>query len=268
MSFFFCLLITSKDNKDAEGGCEFSLHNLGPAGSDTEEQDDDDLKEKSGGDKPWEKRYENLWVELEKKEVKSSFKSVAGELKEKFGEMLNSGSLSEKASPASSSADDDSSEEVDEEVIVGPAARATSTVLLTRQEGSALGPPDHSMCEERWQDCDQAVRDHKSALLTADVPGASSSQLSAAQEREEHLNQKDETKTQLHEAGRSISPSGSEPPHHLDVSNREGHDEEDVAKFTSEVGILGTVLRAKAKRPPMIAASFTDASELHHSLFS
>ncbi|XP_038126807.1 uncharacterized protein LOC119773752 [Cyprinodon tularosa] len=224
-----------KDNKGAEGGCDFSLQNLGPAGSDTEEQDDDGLKEKSGGDKPWEKRYENLWVELEKKEVKSSFKSVAGELKEKFGEMLNSGSLSEKASPASSSADDDSSEEVDEEVTVGPAARATSTVLLTRQEGSALGPPDHSMCEERWQDCDQAVRDHKSALITADVPGASSSQLSAAQEREEHLNQRDKTKTQLHEAGRSISPSGSEPPLHLDVSNREGHDEEDVAKFTSEI---------------------------------
>nr|XP_023686910.1 ankyrin repeat domain-containing protein 26-like isoform X2 [Paramormyrops kingsleyae] len=38
-------------------------------------------------DTSWEKRYEKIWVETEKREVKSHYRSVTAELKEKFGEL-------------------------------------------------------------------------------------------------------------------------------------------------------------------------------------
>ncbi|XP_078530449.1 ankyrin repeat domain-containing protein 26 isoform X1 [Lissotriton helveticus] len=44
----------------------------------------------SDSDSPWEERYEKLWVDQEKKEVKSHFKTVAAELKQKFGEIIDS----------------------------------------------------------------------------------------------------------------------------------------------------------------------------------
>ncbi|XP_063302186.1 ankyrin repeat domain-containing protein 26 [Pelobates fuscus] len=41
----------------------------------------------SDSEPPWEERYEKLWVDREKKEVKTHFKEVAAELKHKFGEI-------------------------------------------------------------------------------------------------------------------------------------------------------------------------------------
>ncbi|CAH2278111.1 ankyrin repeat domain-containing 26-like isoform X4 [Pelobates cultripes] len=41
----------------------------------------------SDSEQPWEERYEKLWVDREKKEVKTHFKEVAAELKHKFGEI-------------------------------------------------------------------------------------------------------------------------------------------------------------------------------------
>ncbi|XP_073507998.1 ankyrin repeat domain-containing protein 26 isoform X3 [Phyllobates terribilis] len=40
-------------------------------------------------DPTWEEKYENLWVDQEKKDVKSHFKDITAELKQKFGEMCN-----------------------------------------------------------------------------------------------------------------------------------------------------------------------------------
>ncbi|XP_047246164.1 ankyrin repeat domain-containing protein 26 isoform X2 [Girardinichthys multiradiatus] len=274
-----------KENDDAVDGCELTLHNLGHAGSDTEEKDDDHLEERVGGDTPWEQRYEKLWVEVEKKEVKSTFKSVAGELKERFGELFKSRRLAENptedATPTSSSADEDSSDEEEGEVIARPAARARSTVLLTipeqresGQEESVAESPDNSLCEERFLDCDQAVR-HKSALLTADVADTASSQLTAEQRESEddadhHTKpfSKDNSMTmfaadstaRLHEAGRSAEGSGdavedslvselASRNRRLDVSNGEGHEEEDMTKFNPEISSKTAAAAMEEQKP-------------------
>ncbi|KAM4037780.1 ankyrin repeat domain-containing protein 26 isoform 2-T2 [Anomaloglossus baeobatrachus] len=43
----------------------------------------------SESDLPWEEKYEKLWVDKEKKDVKSHFKDITAELKQKFGEMYH-----------------------------------------------------------------------------------------------------------------------------------------------------------------------------------
>ncbi|XP_023202649.1 ankyrin repeat domain-containing protein 26-like isoform X1 [Xiphophorus maculatus] len=252
-----------REKVDAVDGCEFSLNNLGHAGSDTEE--------KVGGDTPWEKRYEKLWVEVEKREVKSTFKSVTGELKERFGELFKSRhpakNPTEDASSASSSAGEDSSDE-EEEDIVRPTARARSTVLLTipeqresGQEDSMAESPGSSLCEETLPNCDQDVNDsfirHKSALLTVDVEANASSQLTAAQEESEDDTDRyskpasedngvallaTDSAGRLHEAGWSNAGSEeiltSEPAlqhRRPDVSNGEGPEEEDMMRFYPEM---------------------------------
>ncbi|XP_077121107.1 ankyrin repeat domain-containing protein 26 isoform X2 [Ranitomeya variabilis] len=49
----------------------------------------DNKDSSSESDLPWEEKYEKLWVDKEKKDVKSHFKDITAELKEKFGEMCN-----------------------------------------------------------------------------------------------------------------------------------------------------------------------------------
>ncbi|KAM4733881.1 ankyrin repeat domain-containing protein 26 isoform 3-T4 [Anableps anableps] len=254
-----------KEKDDAVDGGEFNLHNLGHGGSDTEE--------KIGGDTPWEKHYEKLWVEVEKREVKSTFKSVAGELKERFGELSKSRrpakNAMEDTSPASSSASEDSSDE-EEDVIVRPAARARSTVLLTipeqRESGleeSVAESPGSSLREEGLLDCDQVVSGgfirHKSTPLTAEVEGAASSQLTTAQkESEDDRDQcikptsKDnvvfatDSAARLREADwRNVGSEESlmsEPTsrnRRPDVSNKR-HKEQDMTKFNPEISCKTT----------------------------
>ena len=40
--------------------------------------------------KPWEERYERMWVEKEKRELKTNFKNITAELKQLFGEINES----------------------------------------------------------------------------------------------------------------------------------------------------------------------------------
>ncbi|XP_035280259.1 ankyrin repeat domain-containing protein 26 isoform X2 [Anguilla anguilla] len=121
------------------------------------------------GDKasePWEKRYEKIWVEIEKREVKSQFKSVAAELKEKFGETqkdageptLNAGSGEDEDEHGEGDAPFRTAEEEssEEEEIIRPAARAKSLVLLPipeqRESGledSATEPAESPQSERR-----------------------------------------------------------------------------------------------------------------------
>ncbi|MEE6480994.1 hypothetical protein FKM82_012723 [Ascaphus truei] len=44
----------------------------------------------SDSELPWEERYENMWVDKEKKDVKTNFKDITAELKQKFGEISES----------------------------------------------------------------------------------------------------------------------------------------------------------------------------------
>ncbi|KAK2842567.1 hypothetical protein Q5P01_012767 [Channa striata] len=166
---------TETDNQqqkkyDAVETCELDkLCSSGDVGSGSGEQDQDVGDQCSreeggeGGDNAtWEKHYEKLWVDVEKREVKSTFKNVACELKEKFGELFKSGlpakdvTEDEQATAESTSAEEDSSDEEEGEIIVRPAARARSAVLLTIPEQRESGLEDsesteNSVCEDRIQ---------------------------------------------------------------------------------------------------------------------
>lgn len=102
---------------------------------------------------PWEKRYEKLWVEVEKRHVKSNYKNVACELKEKFGELLRSAPPAEEEEQEQDEPGEDSSDEEEGEVIVRPTARARSSILLTipEQMESGLEDSDRSTCEDGRQ---------------------------------------------------------------------------------------------------------------------
>nr|XP_040018043.1 ankyrin repeat domain-containing protein 26 isoform X9 [Gasterosteus aculeatus aculeatus] len=154
-----------KEIDDAIDTCELDLNGpcgSGPVSSGGRERDahfraqrNPEERNKAGDIVPWENRYEKLWVEVEKREVKSTFKHVAGELKEKFGELLKSrssaGDVAEDEPAESTPAEEESSGDEDEgEVIVRPMARARSTVLLPIAEQRESGPEstDDSVCED------------------------------------------------------------------------------------------------------------------------
>ncbi|XP_050929149.1 ankyrin repeat domain-containing protein 26 isoform X2 [Lates calcarifer] len=187
-----------KEKDNAGDNCELDLKNPWASGhhmgSDRGEMDNDfrdqctpEERSEAGDDVPWEKRYEKLWVEVEKREVKSTFKNVAGELKEKFGELLKStcpteNVAEEEQATAESTSAEESSEEEEGEIIVRPTARARSTVLLTIPEQRESGledsdlceSTDNSLCEKRMQVCQPLVSDNSqpqeaSDLLTDDV---------------------------------------------------------------------------------------------------
>ncbi|XP_078113573.1 ankyrin repeat domain-containing protein 26 isoform X2 [Sander vitreus] len=189
---------------EAVDTCQLDLNPCpsGHGGSDGGEKDSDFEDERSpaergkAGNVPWENRYEKLWVEVEKREVKSTFKNVAGELKEKFGELLKSRSSTEEeqATAEFTSAEEESSDEDEEgEVIVRPMARARSTVLLTipeqRESGledSVTESTDNSLCENTMPVCEplasESVMFPEPDLLTDDVLEESlSPQLATAQ---------------------------------------------------------------------------------------
>lgn len=167
--FFFRPSMISKEKVGEGDTCEVDINNPGPSGiegsgrreTDTDFKDQHSPEDGRGaGDVPWEKRYEKLWVEVEKREVKSTFKNVACELKEKFGELLKSKCpAEEEATAESTSTEESSDDEEDEEegpIILRPAARARGTVLLTipeqRESGledSVTESADNSLSEDR-----------------------------------------------------------------------------------------------------------------------
>lgn len=178
--------------------------------------------EESGGadDAPWEKRYEKLWVEVEKKDAKSTFKSVAGELKAKFGEVFKSRFPADDVADeqaGSSSAEEDSSDEEDGEIIVRPTARARSAVLLTIPEQRESGPEDSapeshgsSSCGDRMQDCGQPACDsticQEPEQLASNALESPSPHLSAAQ-----------TESSINHSTKAVSNG---PPSPLRVTDR------------------------------------------------
>ncbi|XP_058500757.1 ankyrin repeat domain-containing protein 26 isoform X4 [Solea solea] len=160
----------NKKKDDAGDTCEVDLNDPQPSGlvgTDRGEQGRDqhssEEQGKNNDDIPWEKRYEKLWVEVEKQEVKSTFKNVAGELKEKFGELLKSRCSAEdvaedKQATAESTSSEDTSSDEEGDIIVRPTARARSTVLLTipeqRESGledSLTESADNSVCDDKMQ---------------------------------------------------------------------------------------------------------------------
>ncbi|XP_039617341.1 ankyrin repeat domain-containing protein 26 isoform X2 [Polypterus senegalus] len=67
--------LTPNEEEDEEGGSYIQVTN------------NRDLPNENDLDIFWEERYEKIWVEKEKREVKSQYRNVTAELKEKFGEI-------------------------------------------------------------------------------------------------------------------------------------------------------------------------------------
>ncbi|KAM6421413.1 uncharacterized protein O9250_004125 [Rhynochetos jubatus] len=81
--------------------------------------------------KPWEERYERMWVENEKRELKTNFKSITAELKQLFGEINETGktiSLVEEVS------EDGFREELESSHVVSSRATESSTKLESTGE--------------------------------------------------------------------------------------------------------------------------------------
>ncbi|AWP08092.1 putative ankyrin repeat domain-containing protein 26 isoform 5 [Scophthalmus maximus] len=200
-----------KENDDAGYTCELDLNSRwqsGRVGSDRGENCTDlrdrrspEERGEEGNGVPWEKRYEKLWVEVEKREVKSTFKNVAGELKEKFGELLESRCPAEdvageeQATADSTSEEEASSDEDEGEIIVRPAARARSTVLLTipeqRESGledSMTESTDNSLCEDALQTHTSNTQEGQAVEKTLKLELVRGARRSRAPQTNTHIN--------------------------------------------------------------------------------
>ncbi|XP_076742152.1 ankyrin repeat domain-containing protein 26 isoform X4 [Maylandia zebra] len=224
-----------KEKDDAVDRSELDLNKSDNRKKDNEFRDQCSAGESGGV--PWEKRYEKLWVEVEKREVKSTFKSVAGELKEKFGELFKSRHdiREEQATAGSTSAEEDSSDEEDGEVIERPTARARSTPLITIAEQRESGPEDsaaesnvNSLCEDRMKEqpaCDGTVTSRADLRQTEENTASS----------EDDLN----------EFGISQPPFRCSAP----VPGVSGEElEEDVEKFKLEIGEGRTEIEVEVQK--------------------
>ncbi|XP_018429440.1 PREDICTED: ankyrin repeat domain-containing protein 26-like [Nanorana parkeri] len=121
------MLMTSNFKMNPEpinqkGVSQQSLENL------PDVQNADENQEFFDSELPWEEKYERMWVDHEKKFVKSHFKDITAELKQKFGEI----SKMKKKSPSKTSKsqeEDISPSSLDLEKHLGQGAR-TSTIVM------------------------------------------------------------------------------------------------------------------------------------------
>ncbi|XP_028307523.1 ankyrin repeat domain-containing protein 26 isoform X3 [Gouania willdenowi] len=241
--------LKQKRKDDAVGRSGLEVNASGPVGCDSHGKEDlqgqcSAEENKDMSEVQWEKRYEKLWVEVEKREMKSTFSNVAGELKEKFRQLPTSRPLPEnileEVTAGSTSAEEESSDE-DDEVIVRPIARARSTVLLSIPEQRESGledseSSDNSFSEDKIQDSKQpahqaaslitdSAKDLNKTALDSDLVGST---VSSSEAEKSNLNPVDHDTQQssLHPLQRQSSPPVS------GVSNEEL--EEDMERFKHE----------------------------------
>ncbi|XP_069658164.1 ankyrin repeat domain-containing protein 26 isoform X5 [Haliaeetus albicilla] len=81
--------------------------------------------------KPWEERYERMWVENEKRELKTNFKNITAELKQLFGEINETGKTTSLVEEMS---EDGFSEELKSSRVVSSRVTESSNKLETKGE--------------------------------------------------------------------------------------------------------------------------------------
>ncbi|XP_009586158.1 PREDICTED: midasin-like, partial [Fulmarus glacialis] len=81
--------------------------------------------------KPWEQRYERMWVENEKRELKTNFKNITAELKQLFGEINETGKTTSLVEEVS---EDGFSEELKSSHVVSSRATEASNKLESKGE--------------------------------------------------------------------------------------------------------------------------------------
>lgn len=208
---------------------------------------------------PWERRYEKLWVEVEKREVKSNFRSVTSELKERFGELVESRSPAEnveeeqQAMAECISEEDEPSDEEGGDVMVRPMARTRTSVLLPIPEQAESGPED-SLTEpvDRMQVRERPARE-SSVCGEPDVEAFLKDDAEPAPGQKTHLELIcEDTTTNLDIAVRnqvSLEEDLEKKPSSSSLSRRseavpgfsDEELEEDLERFKLEVGMLKVV---------------------------
>ncbi|XP_025953121.2 ankyrin repeat domain-containing protein 26 isoform X4 [Dromaius novaehollandiae] len=81
--------------------------------------------------KPWEERYERIWVENEKRELKTNFKNITAELKQIFGEVNET---DKTACLMGEMSEEDFSEELKSLHVVSPHATESSNKIESKHE--------------------------------------------------------------------------------------------------------------------------------------
>ncbi|XP_045543998.1 ankyrin repeat domain-containing protein 26 isoform X13 [Salmo salar] len=257
----------AQEEKDVASELDVSNpYQLDPVGSQTVEEHEEYIEKEgryvvgeSEGDgkeeeeEPgWQKRYGKIWVELEKREVKSSYRNVAAELKEKFGKFPAESASDETTeeeekweenveiveSPARTTEEESSNKELGEPMVC-PLSRArrssSNAVLLTilEQRGSGLE-------DSLTKSADNSNSSPNKDATTKPKP--------AAEERwPGQVQQNDEKSPSMYEEETEVRPSQSQPPSLSNVcppapflpSDEEL--EEDLQRFKHEVGMLKVV---------------------------
>lgn len=293
MSVFCSQFISSKENNTALDTCELGSSKPfppGPVESDSGQNSNvskDELKAeetaKGHYNLPLEKHCENLWVEVENRELKPSLRIVADHLSEKFEELLQPLSVEKKAATESASAGKELS---DEDVKVE--ARSIDHFSTSTQSESK---PKDSNVKPVYKD-GLPVQDFPTSLnsqhqdpgqVTEEEHGAFSSHYTREQKDDSRPGVSGVTKTHvdvnwkhnitnmdkpvrsqtnkapndLEECTRSLPPLLYRNPTSVSrISDEEL--EEDVQRFKHEVGKLKAAFRDREKEHPHLQKEVED----------
>lgn len=261
----------------------------GPMESDSSQSSDviDELKaeETDGGhdSMPLEKHCENLWVEVENREVKSSISLVADHLNEKFEELLQPLSAEKRAVAESASVEEEMSDKDTEVSARSTDHFSTSMQSETNSKGSAhkslykdgVHDQDHpASLSSSQQDLDQVTdEEHRSPSsnyikeekvdCSPGGPGVTKTHLdvnwkhSIANTDKTTRTRKSKAHFELEECTRSLPPLLNRNPTSVSrISDEEL--EEDVQRFKHEVGKLKAAFRDWDNEKPHLQKEVED----------
>lgn len=282
--------MSSKENNSALDTCELGSNKLflpGPVESDSGQNSNvfkDELKAEEtaeGHDNlPLEKHCENLWVEVENREVKPSIRIIADRLSEKFEELLQPLSVEKKAAAESASA----GEELSDEDVEVEATSIDNFSTSMQSESKPKDTNDKSVCKDglrvqdrptslnSWhQDPDQVTEEEQRASSSntrkqKDRPGVSGLTKTHEDVNWKHdvantdkivRSQTNKAPNDLEECTRSLPPLLNRNPTSVSrISDEEL--EEDVQRFKHEVGKLKAAFRDREKEHPHLQKEVED----------
>lgn len=288
--------MSSKENNSALDTCELGSREPfppGPVESDSSQNSnvfEDELKaeEKDEGhdNLPLEKHCENLWVEVENRELKPSLRIVADHLSEKFEELLQPLSVEKKATTESASV----GEELSDGDVKVEARYIDHFSTSTQSESKPKDSNDKPVYKDglHVQDCPTSLNSQHQdpGQVTEEEHGASSSQYTREQKdysrlgvsgvtktradvnwKHNYANMEDTMRSQtnkapndLEECSRSLPPLLNRNPTSVSrISDEEL--EEDVQRFKHEVGKLKAAFQDREKEHPHLQKEVEDDCE-------
>lgn len=258
-----CFLFSSKENNSALDTCELGSSKLflpGPVESDSGQNSNvskEELKAEEtaeGHDNlPLEKHCENLWVEVEKKDLKPSIRIVADHLGGTFEELLQPLSVEKKAAAAAESASTSSS--LSSSPVEVEARSVDHFSSSTQSESKLKDSTDNSVYEDRLH-----VQNHQTSLnnwhqdpdqVAEEEQRASSLKSTREQKDESRPGVSGVTKT------RFLRPLVNRNPTSVPrISDEEL--EENVQRFKHEVGKLRSAFGDRKKEHPHLQNEVED----------